>query len=139
MHGRTASTKASQIERFWHLYDANGKTLGRFTTEIATKLMGKSKPYFVRNLDCGDYVVIINAEKITVTGDKETDKIYARHSGFPGGFSSETLKELRARKPTDIIRNAVLGMLPRNKLGNQMMKRLFIFSGEEHKFKDKFK
>lgn len=139
MNGATLSTKASQIIREWYLFDAKGKTLGRFSTEVAQLLMGKRKPYFVRNLDCGDYVVVINAEKVAVTGKKETDKVYARHSGYPGGFKSETLKELRARKPVDIIRHAVKGMLPRNKMGASMMKRLYIFSGEEHKYGDKFK
>ena len=139
MHGSTKPTKASQIIRNWHLYNAKDKTLGRFSTELANKLMGKQKPYFVRNLDCGDYVVVINAEKIRVTGKKETTKTYARHSGYPGGYRSETLKELRLRKPNDIIRKSVLGMLPRNRLGSQMLKRLYIFSGEEHKYQDKFK
>lgn len=139
MNGATQSTKASQIIRSWHLYDAKDKILGRFSTEVATKLMGKHKPYFVRNLDCGDYVVVINAEKIKVTGTKETDKTYARHSGYPGGFKSETLKELRNRQPDEIIRKAVLGMLPRNRLGRLMMKRLFITKGEEHQYSDKFK
>ncbi len=135
----TASTKASQILRVWHLRDAKDKTLGRFATDVAVLLMGKGKPYFVRNLDCGDYVVVTSAKGVKVTGKKETQKVYARHSGYPGGFKSETLKELRQRKPEDVIRSAVKGMLPRNRLGASMMKRLFIFADEEHGYKDKFK
>lgn len=139
MNGVTMPTKVGQITRKWHLYDANGKTLGRFSTMIAGLLMGKSKPYFVRNLDCGDYVVVINADKVVVTGKKESQKVYARHSGYPGGFKSEALKDLRVRKPTDILRHAVLGMIPRNRLGAQMMKRLYVFAGEKHTYEDKFK
>jgi large subunit ribosomal protein L13 len=139
MQGMTMPTKISQVIREWHLRDAREKTLGRFSTEIAQLLMGKQKPYFVRNLDCGDYVVVINAKEVVVTGKKEENKTYARHSGYPGGFKSETLKELRARVPEEIIKRAVKGMLPRNKLGAQMMKRLYIFAGEEHTYKDKFK
>ncbi len=135
----TTSTKAVQIVRNWYLRDAADKTLGRFATDVAILLMGKAKPYFVRNLDCGDYVIITNASKVKVTGKKETDKVYARHSGYPGGFKSETLKELRERKPEDIIRKAVKGMIPRNRLGASMMKRLFIFAGEEHTYNDKLK
>lgn len=139
MNGMTISTKESQIIREWHLRDAKGKILGRFATEIAQLLMGKRKVYFVRNLDCGDYVVIINAKDVAVTGKKETDKVYAHHSGYPGGFKSETLKELRARKPEEIIRHAVKGMLPQNRLGESMMKRLYIFAGEEHTYGNKIK
>ena len=139
MNGMIAPTRAAQIVRVWHLRDAKGKILGRFSTEVAQLLMGKRKPYFVRNLDCGDYVVVVNASKVAVTGKKETDKVYARHSGYPGGFKSDTLKELRVRKPEEIIRHAVKGMLPRNKMGASMLKRLYIFAGEEHKYKDKFK
>ena len=139
VNGMIEPTKAAQIIRVWHFRDAKGKILGRFSTEVAQLLMGKRKPYFVRNLDCGDYVVIVNAGKVAVTGKKETDKVYARHSGYPGGFKSDTLKELRARKPEEIIRHAVKGMLPRNKVGASMLKRLYIFAGEEHGYKDKFK
>lgn len=135
----TTATKADDIRRTWHLIDLKGKTLGRVSTEIAHLLMGKSKPYFVRNLDCGDYVVVINASDIKVTGNKEEQKKYYRHSGYPGGFKVETLKELRARKPENIIKHSVKGMLPQNKLRDRMLKRLFIFAGEEHKYQDKFK
>jgi large subunit ribosomal protein L13 len=133
----TQSTKVQQIKREWHLIDVKDQTLGRIATQIARLLMGKSKPYFVRNLDCGDFVVVINAKKVKVTGKKEDQKYYARHSGYPGGFKSETLKELRERKPEDIIKHAVKGMLPDTRLKNEMMSRLFISAGAEHEYKDK--
>lgn len=135
----TKSTKAGQIKREWHLIDVKDQTLGRIATKIALLLMGKSKPYFVRNLDCGDFVVVINAKSVSVTGKKEVQKSYARHSGYPGGFKSETLRELRARKPQDILIHAVKGMLPDNKLKADMLSRLFVFSDSEHKYADKFK
>ena len=139
MKSFTEPTRASDIKRFWHLFDVEGKILGRIASEIAQILIGKSKPYFVSNLDCGDYVVVINAEKIKVTGKKETQKRYSRHSGYPGGLREETLMELRERNPVDIIRFAVLGMLPQNKLQDRMLTRLFIFKGAEHTYGDKFK
>jgi len=135
----TTSTKLSDIKREWHLFDINGKTLGRIASEISTVLMGKSKPYFVNNLDCGDYVVVVNAEKVKVSGNKELLKKYSRHSGYPGGYKEEALMDLRERKPEDIIRFAVLGMLPQNKLQDRMLTRLFIFKGPEHTYEDKFK
>lgn len=135
----TVSTKLSDVKRTWHLFDVNGKTLGRVSSEIAAVLMGKSKPYFVSNLDCGDYVVVINAEKVKVSGKKETLKKYSRFSGYPGGYREATLMELRKDKPTDIIRLAVLGMLPQNKLQDRMLARLFIFKDEKHSYEDKFK
>lgn len=139
MRDATVSTKLSEIKRSWHLFNVEGKILGRIASEIATVLMGKSKPYFVSNLDCGDYVVVINAEKIKVTGKKEAQKRYSRHSGYPGGYREETLMELRKRSPADIIRFAVLGMLPQNKLRARILTRLFVFPGAEHTYKDKFK
>ena len=139
MKDATVSTKASDIKRSWHLFDVKNKTLGRVASEIAQTLMGKSKPYFVRNLDCGDYAVVINAEKIKVTGKKEFQKKYSRHSGYPGGLKEETLMTLRHRNPTDIVKFAVLGMLPQNKLRDRMLNRLFIFKGAEHPYSDKFK
>jgi large subunit ribosomal protein L13 len=134
----TSATKVSDIKREWHMIDVKDKVLGRVATEIAGHLMGKSTPYFVRNLDCGGYVVVINAKEIKVTGKKEEQKNYYRHSGYPGGFKKETLKELRARKPEDIIIHAVKGMLPQNKLRDRMLRRLFVFVGEEHTYADKF-
>jgi large subunit ribosomal protein L13 len=133
----TQSTKAQDIKREWHLIDVKDQTLGRIATQIAKLLMGKGKPYFVRNLDCGDYVVVINAKAVKVTGKKEEQKYYARHSGYPGGFKSETLRELRERKPEDIIKHAVKGMLPDTRLKNDMMRRLFIFAEADHKYTDK--
>lgn len=134
----STATKLSEIKREWYLVDVKDKTLGRISTEIAHKLMGKSKTNFVRNLDCGDYVVIVNAKDVKVSGKKETDKKYYRHSGYPGGFKAETLKQVREKKPGEIIRHAVAGMLPQNKLKAKMLKRLRIFAGEEHTFQDKF-
>lgn len=134
----TTATKASDIKREWHMIDVKDKVLGRVAGEIAHLLMGKNSPYFVRNLDCGNYVVVVNAEKVKVTGKKEDNKNYYRHSGYPGGFKKETLRELRARKPEEIIRHAVSGMLPQNKLRDLMLKRLFVFAGEEHTYADKF-
>jgi large subunit ribosomal protein L13 len=139
MNQATVSTKASDIKREWHLIDVKGKTLGRVSSEIAQLLMGKSKPYFVRNLDCGDYVVVITANEVKTTGKKEEQKNYYRHSGYPGGFKVESLKELRVRKPENIISHAVKGMLPDNRLQDRMMTRLYVFAGEEHTYGDKFK
>jgi len=135
----TRPTKTAEIERAWHLIDVKGKTLGRISTDIAKLLIGKSKPYFARNLDCGDNVVVINAQDVSVTGKKETDKVYTRYSGYSGGLRRITLKEYRESRPEEIIRHAVAGMLPKNKLRASMLKRLFVSRGTEHKFEDKFK
>ena len=134
----TKTTKIKDIKRTWHLIDAKGKILGRTASEIAKLLMGKKKPYFVRNLDVGDYVVVLNSKEIKTTGNKETLKNYYRHSGYPGGFKSETLAELRARRPEEVIRHAVSGMLPQNRLKSKMLKRLHVFAGDNHKYQDKF-
>jgi large subunit ribosomal protein L13 len=135
----TQATKAGDIKRAWHLIDVQGMTLGRVSTQIAQLLMGKGKPYFVRNLDVGDYVVIINAKEIKVTGKKAEQKKYYRHSGYPGGFRTETYRELQERKPEEIIHKAVKGMLPANKVGDHMLKRLFVFAETTHTYQDKFK
>jgi large subunit ribosomal protein L13 len=135
---RSQPTKISDIKRGWHLVDTKGKVLGRTATQIAALLMGKSKPYFAKNLDCGDYVVVINVQDVMVTGKKETEKVYTRYSGYPGGLRKITLSEYRMNKPEEIIRHAVSGMLPKNRLRASMLKRLYIFSGAEHKFSDKF-
>jgi large subunit ribosomal protein L13 len=134
----TVSTKKADIQRVWHHIDVKDETLGRIASNIAQKLMGKSKPYFVRNLDCGDYVVVTNAAIVKVTGKKELKKEYFRHSMYPGGLKSARLEEVRAKKPEDIIMHAVKGMLPQNKLRASMLKRLFVFSGENHKYEAKF-
>ena len=135
----TKSTKKSEIKREWHLIDVDQKVLGRSASNIAQLLMGKSKSNFVRNLDSGDYVVVLNAKTVKVTGKKETAKKYYRHSGFPGGFRMETLQELRGRRPTEIVVRAVSGMIPQNKLKASMLKRLYVFEGSEHTYNDKFK
>ncbi|MCL5970628.1 MAG: 50S ribosomal protein L13 [Patescibacteria group bacterium] len=135
---QTKSTKLKDIKREWHLIDVKGKILGRTASDIALLLMGKAKPNFVRNLDLGDYVVVINAKEVKVTGNKESLKNYYRHSGYPGGFKKETLSELREKNPGKIIRHSVSGMLPQNKLKAKMLKRLFIFKEKEHNYKDKF-
>ena len=135
----TQSTKISDVKRTWHLIDVKDKTLGRVSSEIAQLLMGKSKAYFVRNLDCGDYVVVINSKQVKATGNKEEQKNYYRHSGYPGGFKVETLKELRQRKPENIITHAVKGMLPDNRLRARMLTRLYVFAEGEHTYQDKFK
>lgn len=136
---KTKITKASDIKREWHLVDADGKILGRLASQIAKFLLGKNKPYFVSHLDCGDYVVVINASKVAVTGKKEKQKIYYRHSGYPGGFKKITLEELRKTHPLRIIEHAVLGMLPKNKLRDLRMRRLYIFANDKYPYEDKFK
>lgn len=135
----TQPTKAQDIKRKWHLVDVKGKILGRISTKIAPLLMGKSKPYFTRNLDCGDYVIAVNASHILVTGKKAEQKKYYHHSGYPGGLKIKTFKELRQNDPAEIIKHAVRGMLPQNKLRDRMLKRLFIFLEEEHPYGEKFK
>lgn len=135
----TDSTKQKMIKRNWYLIDLKGKKLGRVSTEIAQKLMGKSKPYFVRNLDCGDFVVAINARHIEVTGNKELQKKYYRYSGYPGGLRVTTLENLRKTKPEEVINHAVKGMLPQNRLRDTMLTRLYIFKDENHTYTDKFK
>jgi|SRR5579885_242322 len=139
MNNVTRPTKITDIKRMWHLIDVKGQTLGRVSTQIAKLLMGKSKPYFVRNLDVGDYVVVINAKEVKVTGKKETQKTYIRHSGYPGGFKSRTLAEVRQQQPTEIIRHAVAGMLPDNHLKARMLKRLRIYANEQHEFENQLR
>ncbi len=134
----TKSTKYSDIKREWHAIDLKNKTLGRVATEISLLLMGKSKPYFVHNLDCGDYVIVTNAKNVRVTGRKELQKTYYRHSGYPKGLKEETLQKLRQRKPTEIILHAVKGMLPQNRLRDRMLKRLYIYADDNHPYKEKF-
>jgi len=136
---RTKTTKAKDIRRGWHLLDAKGEILGRLAVKIASLLMGKNKPYFVNYLDCGDYVVIINAKKIKVSGDKFKNKLYRRHSGYPGGFRELTFEQLMQRDPRKIIQQAVKGMLPKNKLRDKRMSRLKIFVDEKHIYEDKLK
>ncbi len=139
MKSQTTSTKVSDIQHNWHLIDVKGKTLGRIATEIATRLMGKSKKNFVRNLDCGDYVVVVNAAHFIVTGHKEKEKLYGNYSGHPGGLKQKALWQVKKEKPTEPIRRAVWGMLPKNKLRARLVTRLYLYPEAEHPYKDKFK
>lgn len=132
-------TKQSEIKRDWHLFDAKDKILGRMAMEIAKLLTGKNKPYFVRHLDCGDCVVVINAKNIKVTGKKEKQKTYGHFSGYPGGLKIKALGQLRQENPQRIIVEAIMGMLPNNKLRDRMMTRLYIFADENHPYQNKFK
>ena len=129
---KTFSQKPADVTRRWILIDAKDATLGRVSTEIAKYLIGKYKPTYTPHVDGGDYVVVVNAKELVVTGAKETDKIYYRHSGFPGGLKEAQLKELREKSPESIIQEAVKGMLPKNKLAAGRLARLRIFAGGEH-------
>jgi large subunit ribosomal protein L13 len=119
-------------ERDWLLVDASGKTLGRLATQIADTLRGKRKPEYTPHIDTGDFVVVVNAEKIHVTGNKLEDKVYYRHSGYPGGLRSRTLKDMLERRPEEVIRKAVKGMLPRNRLARQQLRKLKVYAGPDH-------
>ena len=121
---KTYCPKSDEVTREWLVVDAEGKTLGRLAAEVANLLRGKHKPEFTPHVDCGDFVVVVNAEKIQVSGKKETDKFYRRHSGFPGGFKEESLAHLRQRRPIAIIERAVRGMLPHTRLGDQQFTKL---------------
>lgn len=132
VNARTYSQKPSEVSRRWILIDASEAPLGRVATQIAKYLIGKYKPSFTPHIDGGDYVVVINAKNAVVTGDKETGKIYYRHSGFPGGIKDATLAEVREKHPERLIEAAVKGMLPKNKLSDERMKRLRVFAGSEH-------
>jgi large subunit ribosomal protein L13 len=129
---RTFSPKAGQITREWHVLDASGQTLGRLATQAATYLMGKHKPTYAQHLDTGDHVVIVNAEKIQVTGNKLKQKVYYRHSGYPGGLKSRTLAEMLGRFPERVLEKAVRGMLPKSALGEAMFKKLHVYAGPVH-------
>ena len=123
----------STIERKWYVVDATGHTLGRLSSEIASILRGKNKPTFTPHIDTGDYVIVVNADKIKVTGKKMDQKIYYNHSDYVGGMKETTLKEKMAKKPEDVIRLAVKGMLPKGPLGRQMYTKLFVYAGPDHK------
>lgn len=129
---KTFVTKPAEVERSWYVIDAEGKTLGRLATQIAVLLRGKHKPIYSPSVDCGDYVVVINAEKIKVTGRRLDQKKYYRHSGYPGGLSEITLRDQLDKFPTRVIEAAVRGMLPKNKLGRKMFKKLKAYAGPEH-------
>jgi large subunit ribosomal protein L13 len=129
---RTWTAKQNDVERRWYVVDAEGQTLGRLATRIADTLRGKRKPEYTPHIDTGDFVIVVNAEKIAVTGKKLDDKIYYRHSGYPGGLRQRTLGEQLARRPTEVIRKAVKGMLPRNRLARQQLTKLKVYAGPEH-------
>ena len=129
---KTYSAKAQDVERKWYVVDAQGKTLGRLATQIATILRGKHKPMYTPHIDCGDYVVVINAEKVWTTGRKLDQKKYYRHSGYPGGLREITLRNQLARFPERVIESAVKGMLPKNKLGRVMYKKMKVYAGPNH-------
>lgn len=137
MKKQTQSTKAKDITHGWHLIDVKDKVLGRVSTDIAKLLMGKAKPHFVRNLDCGDHVIVINATAVKTTGKKDEGKKYYRYSGYPGGLRVTTLAELKATKPEEVVTHAVKGMLPQNRLRDKMLSRLHVYTGEEHPYTDK--
>jgi large subunit ribosomal protein L13 len=129
---KTYTAKPTEREREWVLLDANGKTLGRLATQIADLLRGKRKPAYTPHIDTGDFVVVVNAEKVAVTGSKRTDKRYYRHSGYPGGLRSRSFEEMIARRPEEVIRLAVKGMMPRNRLARKQITKLKIYAGPEH-------
>jgi large subunit ribosomal protein L13 len=129
---KTYNTRPAEIERRWHVVDASGKILGRLSTQIARLLMGKHKPVFAPSQDTGDFVVVINADKVRVSGRKDRQKLYYRHSGYPGGFKSITLEKTMQTNPTRVIEHAVKGMLPHTRLGARMRKRLKIYAGDAH-------
>ena len=128
----TTSIRADEINREWFIVDAEGQTLGRLASEIAQIIRGKKKPFYTPHMDMGDFVVVVNAEKVKVTGNKEKDKSYFRHSGFPGGVTQISLQKVRQDFPERIITNAVKGMLPHNRLGRQLLTHLKVYSGTDH-------
>lgn len=133
------SLKQKQITKSWQLIDAQNRPLGRVSTAIAMMLMGKNKAIYSPNLDVGDFVVVINSGKVQLSGKKENQKVYFRHSGYPGGLYSRTASQTRKDKPNDLIRNAVYGMLPKTKMGKTMLKKLYVYPDSEHPHKDQFK
>jgi large subunit ribosomal protein L13 len=132
MSTKTYTVRASEIERRWYVVDAADETLGRVASRIAHVLEGKHKPTYSPNLDSGDHVIVLNASKIAVTSNKRESKLYIRHSGYPGGFKEETLGHLLERRPEEVIRRAVKGMLPRNRLGVQQLRKLKVYAGTDH-------
>ncbi len=129
---KTYSTRASDIKPAWHVIDASGKTLGRLASEVAILLMGKHKPIYTPHLNTGDYVIVLNAARVRVTGKKPEQKVYHRHSGYPGGLKSVTLGQMMEKQPTRVVEHAVRGMLPHNRLGRAMLKRLKVYPGDTH-------
>jgi large subunit ribosomal protein L13 len=129
---KTYSAKPGEVTREWYLVDAQGQTLGRLATLIADTLRGKKKPQYTPHVDTGDFVIVVNAEKIVTTGNKLDSKLYHRHSGYPGGLKTRTLREQLERRPTEVIRIAVKGMLPKNKLARRQLTKLKVYAGPEH-------
>lgn len=129
---KTVSTRTQDVVHDWYVVDASQYTLGRLAAALAHRLRGKHKPQYTPHVDTGDYIVVVNAEQVRVTGRKETDKIYYRHTGYPGGIKSRTLQEMREKRPEQIIQRAVKGMLPRNPLGRQVARKLKVYRGSEH-------
>jgi large subunit ribosomal protein L13 len=129
---KTYQATSQDRERVWHVVDAEGKTLGRLATQIADVLRGKRKPTYTPHVDVGDFVIVVNAEKVAVTGDKREKKLYWRHSGYPGGIRSRTLGDLLEKRPEEVIRRAVKGMLPRNRLARQQLGKLKVYAGPDH-------
>jgi large subunit ribosomal protein L13 len=129
---KTFSAKTEEIERTWYLVDGSGKVLGRLASQVAKILRGKTKPIYTPHVDTGDYIVVINADKIRLTGKKMEKKVYYRHSGYPGGLGSVTAKMLHAKKPDRLLKLAVKGMLPKNPLGRKMFKKLKVYAGPDH-------
>ena len=132
MNTKTYTPRESEIDRHWYVVDAADQTLGRLASRVARVLEGKHKPTYAPHLDTGDHVIILNASRIAVTADKRETKKYIRHSGYPGGYKEETLGHLLDRRPEEVIRRAVKGMLPRNRLGVQMLRKLKVYAGPEH-------
>ena len=130
---KTFMASPATIDRKWYVVDAEGQTLGRLASEVAKVLRGKNKPIFTPHIDCGDYVIIVNAEKIKVTGKKLDQKIYYKHSDYVGGMKETTLREKMDKKPEEVVELAVKGMLPKGPLGREMYKKLFVYAGSEHK------
>ncbi|MFV2057845.1 MAG: 50S ribosomal protein L13 [Thiohalomonadales bacterium] len=130
---KTFSAKPAEVTRDWYVIDAAGKTLGRMATEIARRLRGKHKPEYTPHVDTGDYIVVVNAEKVRVSGNKGERKIYYRHTGYPGGIKSTTFNKMQATKPERIVELAVKGMLPRNPLGRAMYRKLKVYTGPDHR------
>ena len=132
LHFTTKHANAATVKHNWHIVDGTNQTVGRMSARIAAILRGKNKAYYTPHVDCGDYVIIINCEKVTFTGNKLDDKVYQNYSGFPGGLREEVAKNLLRRRPEVILERAIKGMLPKNKLGRHMVKKLFVYAGSEH-------
>lgn len=129
---KTFSAKSNQVQRDWYIVDASDKVLGRLASEIAHRLRGKHKPEYTPHVDTGDYIVVVNAEKIAVTGNKANDKVYYHHTGHPGGIKSTRFKDMIEKHPTRVIEAAVKGMMPKNKLGRAMLSKLKVYAGDQH-------